>query len=136
MSASNAVSGFGSKFAYDVSGTFTDLAEILSISSPSLKGDTADVTQMDSPDGFKEYIPLLADGGEVTLQLNFIPSQTVTLAGFFRVKKTYKITTAAGDTWIFDAIITGLDGAHPHDGKVTQSATFKVTGKPVFAWND
>jgi hypothetical protein len=135
MAASNAISGFGSTLGYQAGtdGTYTTLAEITNISPPNMKVDTADVSTMDSPDSFKEYIALLADGGEVTVQLNFKASITTTITGLLRLKKTWKITLPDSSNWVFSGILTGLDGAIPHDGKVTQSFTLKISGKPTWS---
>ena len=49
--------------------TFTTVAEVLNISGPSLSRDTIDVTTMDSPDEWIEFIAGLNDVGEITFDL-------------------------------------------------------------------
>ena len=135
MSASNAISGFGTTLGYQAGtdGTYTTFAEITNITPPAIKGDTAEVSTMDSPNGYKEFIGTLIDGGEVTVSLNYKASQTVTVAALVNVKKTWKITINDGSNWVFSGLLTGLSGAIPVDGKVSQDWTIKVTGKPVFS---
>ena len=133
MSASNAINGFGSIIAYesDTPGTYTDFAEITSITPPAIKGETADVTHMASPDGAREFIATLIDGGEVTFGLNYRGAQADTLLGFLRTKKNYRITLPNADTWTFAGIITNISGAIQLADKITQDVTLKVSGKPA-----
>src|SRR5687767_14592043 len=49
------------------------IAEIVSVTPPSLSRDAIDATHSESPEKWREYIPGLRDGGEVTLEMNFIP---------------------------------------------------------------
>src|SRR6185436_920891 len=55
------------------SGTFVAVAEVKSIGGPSLSRDAVEATHMESPDDHAEFIPGLANGGEVSLVLNFRP---------------------------------------------------------------
>lgn len=46
---------------------------VADISGPEVSIDTIDVTTHDSPDKFNEFVPGMADGGEVTFDLMFDP---------------------------------------------------------------
>jgi len=137
MAASAATSGFGATFSYlstDPS-TYTALAEVLSITPPSISVETIESTHMGSDDGFREFIAALKDGGEATVQLNYVESsatllQTLVLAGM----ETFKITLAGASTLIFSGIPTAfaIDDV-VIDDKMTMSLTIKVSGKPVYA---
>lgn len=136
MAASAATSGFGATFAYlstDPS-TYTALAEVLSITPPSISVETIESTHMASDDTFREYIAGLRDGGEVTVNLNYVESsatllQTLVLAGI----ETFKITLAGSSTFIFSGIPTNfaIDDV-VIDDKMTMSLTIKVSGKPAY----
>jgi hypothetical protein len=136
MAASAATSGFGATFAYlstDPS-TYTSLAEVLSITPPSISVETIESTHMASDDTFREYIAGLRDGGEVTVTMNYVESsatllQTLVLAG----SETFKITLAGGSTLGFSGIPTefAIDDI-AIDDKMTMSLTVKVSGKPVY----
>jgi hypothetical protein len=136
MAATAAVAGFGAVFAYlstDPS-TYTDLAEVLSVTPPSISVETIDATHMASDDGFREHIPSLKDGGEVTVNMNYVEAsatllQTLVLAG----KETFRITFPGSSTYVFSGIPIAFSFDDVViDDKVAMSLTIKVTGKPVF----
>lgn len=135
MAASAATSGFGATFAYmSAADTYTALAEVLSVTPPSISVETIDATHMASDDGFREFIASLKDGGECSVTMNYVESsatllQTLVLAGF----ETFKITLAGGSTLIFSGIPTAfaIDDV-VIDDKMTMSFTIKVSGKPTY----
>jgi hypothetical protein len=137
MAASAASSGFGATFSYlsTAPSTYTALAEVLSITPPSISVETTDVTHMGSDDGFREYIASLKDGGEVTVNMNYVESsatllQTLVLAGL----ETFKITFAGSSTYVFSGIPTAFTfNDVVIDDKMAMSLTIKVSGKPVYA---
>ncbi len=53
--------------------TFTAIAAIETIGGPQLKTTMLDVTTLDSPSGFAEFLPTFKDGGEVPFTLELIP---------------------------------------------------------------
>lgn len=118
------------------SGVFSSVGEVLSISLPSLSKDTVDATHMESADAFREYIPGLKDGGEVSVEVNLVPGSATTtaaLADFASdVVGYYKIIFPDDTEWAFAAICTGFEGEAPLDDKMTATFTYKVTGKPAF----
>lgn len=137
MAASASVNGFGTTFSYlstDPS-TYTALAEVLSVTPPSISVETVDATHMGSDDGFREFIASLKDGGEVTVNLNYVEAsatllQTLVLAGM----ETFKITFPGSSTFIFSGIPTAFAFDDVViDDKVAMSLTIKVSGKPVYA---
>ncbi|WP_426041504.1 phage tail tube protein [Brevundimonas sp. TWP2-3-4b1] len=135
MAASASVNGFGTIFAYEsATSVFTALAEVLSVTPPSLNVETAETTHMGSDDGYREYIATLKDGGEVTVNLNYVEAsatllQTLINAGI----ETFKITFPGSSTFTF----TGIPTAFAFDDvviddKIVMSLTIKVTGKPTY----
>lgn len=136
MAASAVVSGFGTIFSYLSTNpsTYTDLAEVLSVTPPSISVETIESTHMGSDDGFREFIAGLKDGGECTVNMNYVESsatllQTLVLAGV----ETFKITFPGSSTVVFTAIPTAFSFDDVViDDKVAMSLSMKVTGKPVF----
>src|SRR6185436_4037195 len=55
---------------------FSELSEVVSIGGPQEKADEIDVTHLRSPSGYREFIQSFKDGGEVPLELNFLPGDT------------------------------------------------------------
>ncbi|MPZ58437.1 MAG: hypothetical protein GEU91_18480 [Rhizobiales bacterium] len=135
--ATEAAIGHGTIFAVLTTppSTFTDIAEVTSITPPSLARDAIDATHMNSPDQWREFIGGLKDGGEVSIELNYVPGSatSVLLIGEIAqaAERTYRITFTDTTTWVFDGIMTGFESEVPVDDKMTATATFKVTGEPV-----
>lgn len=115
------------------------LAEITNISGPGISFDTIDATHYTSTDHFKEFIAGFGDGGEVTIEGNFIPGDTDGQVAFITdaFAKTVRevIVTLSPSattlTWTFDALVTKLDFAQPMDNKLGFTATLKVSGVPA-----
>ena len=131
---------FGTQFQRGDGGgpeVFTTIASVTKISPPSPKRDTADVTAHDSPNGYKEVIGLLREGGEVTIEINFRPSvHGVLLADLDdELPRSYRVIfpDPTTTTWDFKAVMTGFENDAPHDGKLTGKVTFQISGKPTLS---
>ena len=140
MAATEADIGYGAIFKVGNGGspteTFTDFgAEVTSITPPGYSRDALDATHMASPDKFREYIAGLMDAGEVSMDLNYVPSTgDAFVAALIAGKQNYQIDFPdANVTFTFSAICTAYQPTAPVDGKMTATATFKVSGKPVLS---
>lgn len=135
-----AMIGHGSAFSIQNNNsppTYDLIAEILGIKPPKLSQDAVDATHNQSPDKFREFIPGLRDGGEMSVGFNFVPasaSKTKLLAAFMAGVIACKIAypDSPSTEWLFNAICTGLEFDDPLDDKLTGTATFKITGKPAY----
>lgn len=107
--------------------------EVTSITPPGYTRDALDATHNASPDRFREYIAGLMDAGEVQLEIAYIPSVTDALiAAVLAGKANYQVATPDDTvTFTFSAICTNYQPTAPVDGKMTATATFKVSGKPT-----
>lgn len=124
--------GYGSKFAIYNGSAYIDVAEVTNITWPGYSRDAVDATHMASPNTFREYIAGLMDAGEVSVEINFVPSATdVIVAAMVAGVGQFQIEHVSGMKLQFSAIVTGYEAAVPLDDKMTASATFKVTGKPT-----
>jgi len=132
----SAVSAFGALLNWDA----VDLAELTSISGPSESMSPIDVTSHDSASGFREFVAGLHDGGEISLEGNFIVGDTT---GQIAMHDDFQATTvktwilkfpgwASGPQFTGSGYITAMSFDFPFDGKISFSATIKITGKPVF----
>jgi len=124
-----AIIGSGTTFSGAALGA---LAELLDVSGPEVSVSDVDATSMGSTDNFEESIPGLANGGEVTLELNFLKASVTALYAAIRVVDTFTITLPDGSTNVFSGYLKGIGQKTPVKDKITVSATFKVTGKPAF----
>lgn len=130
--------GYGAKFELEnapASGVFVRIAEIDDITPPSPKADQLDATNMDSPNGYKEFILGMTDPGEVKLSMNLVPgspSETLLLAAqASRAAYAAKITFPGAQVWAFQALVIEYAPAVPTDKKMTATVTAKVTGSVV-----
>jgi predicted secreted protein len=137
--ATEARVGMGSRFEIGDGAdpeVYTQLAEVININPPSMSRDALDATHMLSPEQWREFVPGLKDGGEVSVDMNFIPGgagETQIMANLAADNTAnYRITFPNGVSWTFAAFCTGFEPSVPHDDKMSATATFKVSGKPTF----
>lgn len=139
MSTSASI-GHGSAFKRSSNGTsggtFTAVAGVKRIGPPSLSKNTHDVTDMDSPERWMEFISGLKDGGEVSLDVEFDPDGTDVTNWLADINSDtagyYQVVFPDATSWGFSAHMTGLEADDPHDDVMTASVTYKLSGKPGF----
>lgn len=113
---------------------FTPIANVTNITPPGIERETYDVTAHDSPDGWREFIGGLKDGGEVEIELNYDPREHDVLVSDFEdsAPRNYRIVFPGTlGQWAFKAIMSGFESEAPHDDKLAATVTFKVSGKPT-----
>ena len=135
---------FGTILTYGDGGSpteiFTKIASVKDLDGPSLSRDTIDVTSHDSVSKYREFLAGLKDGGEVTFDIEFDPSDT-THAGTNGLMKMFEddepvhfqlITTVAATTgywgFTFSALVTGFEPSMPVEDSLKASVTLKITG--------
>ncbi|GHF73915.1 phage tail tube protein [Streptomyces thermodiastaticus] len=114
--------------------TFAAIANVTSVKGPEIERETYDVTAHDSPDGWREFIGGLKDGGDVTLTVNYDPREHDTLIADYADAdpRNYKLVFPQGlGTWQLKLILTKFSQEAPVDDKLSAEITFKVSGKPV-----
>ena len=118
---------------------FTAIAELIGLSGPGLSLDTVESTHTESLNAAKEYIAGLKDGGEVSVDLNFLPgnaTHTALIADWAaRTLRNFEIVWPdTGSTkWSFSAFVTNYEPSAPIEDRMTASASLKITGVPTFA---
>lgn len=120
---------------------FTTIAEVMDISGPSLALNTAEVTSHDSG-GWKEIIGTILDAGEVSFDINFVPTNATHSQGaglisdmLARTLRNFQIVfpDSGSTTWEFAALVTGFEPSAPVDGALTASVTLEISGQPTLA---
>ncbi len=142
---SDAISAFGTQLQIGDGGSpeaFTTIAEVVSFSGPGLALDTEDVTNHQSPGGWEESIGTILRSGEITLEINYVPTSPTHDAATGLLAKmaarsvdNYKMIfpDTGSTTWSFAALVTGFEPDAPHDGKLAASVTLKPTGQMTLA---
>ena len=139
----SAISSFGTLLKIgDGGGTevFTTIAEVLDISGPGLSLGTEDVTSHSSTGGWKEKVPTLLDAGQVSFDVNFVPTGATQSysAGLVKdmvnkTKRNFQIIfpDSTTTTWSFSAYVVGFEPSAPVEGKLGASVTLEITGQPT-----
>jgi hypothetical protein len=125
---------------------FVAVLEDIKLTGPNQKLDTKDVTHMQSPNGYKEFIAGLREGGEITFEGNYIPksaSQLASLSDFqagtvsnWCIALAREVVAGAltGKTmgiWSAAGLLIALSPSEPVDDRMTYTGTIKISGKPV-----
>lgn len=123
-------SAFGTALLHDGSA----IAQISSLSGPSLAADTVDVTTHDSTDAWEEVAVTILRTGELSLELVYDPAIHNALIALYESKAAESYELQFPDdsytAFIFDAYITAFEPSAPVDGALTASMTVKITGVP------
>lgn len=111
----------------------TTITEVVSINGPSGSATVIDVTDLSS--AAKEKTMGLADEGQVTLEINYIPDlavhETLRLARANKTLKSFLITftdTAPASWFMFDGYVTGFAVTAGVDQVLKASVTIEITG--------
>lgn len=118
-------------------GVYAKIGDTRDINGPGLTRDTHETTTRDSPNGYKEFIGGLRDGGEVTVDITYSKTgsaYTDLLADFHEnTAHNYKLKFVDGTSreWQFAALVTGMPLQAPLDDKLSLTVPMKITGKPV-----
>lgn len=118
---------------------FTTIPESMKIGCPNCKFDLLDVTSHDSAGQFKQYIPGLSDGENVTDELNWVPTNTIHTQirtdSYARTLDAWEIIFPGGGTGAqiaFNAYIVGIPPVADIGQVLRATITAKVTGLPVW----
>lgn len=142
-----AVSGKGTTFGIQTSivssqPVYTNVAELKTLDFSGSKNDSEDVTNFNSAGRFKEFIPTLADAGDISISGNYIAGdtgQTAFRAAFASAAVlSFQITlpfqagqTTQGETWVFTGFVSELDNTVQYDKVLSWTAKVKITGVVV-----
>jgi len=114
----------------------TAIAKLTSIGAVGVTREMIDATSHDSADGYKEYIPGLIDTAELPIEgiLNKADDgQTALLTDLEAgTCDSYTIEGPTGNAFKYDfsAYVTAYNaGPFNYDGKITFSASLKISGK-------
>jgi hypothetical protein len=125
--------------------SFAAVPEITSLSLGGTKVDIIDTTNMDSPADavtgliFREKLGGLADGGEVSFSMNFLPTSTAQIAfraaidGLLHNFQIVLPAGAGGGTFSFAGFVSGFDNDFAIDKQLTASGKITISGPTSFA---
>ena len=116
------------------------IAELSKIGPVGKSRELIDVTNLNTSGGYKEFIGGMRDGGEVSVEGNFIAGDTNGQMGLQtdfdgETAQSFVLTfpTAITATWTFSAVVTKFETDFEVNNKVPFRSTLKITGAPVLA---
>ena len=121
------------------SSSFTSIPEVTKLSGPAIKFDLLDITSHDSVGGFREFLPGLCDGDNVSADLNWMPGNTVhkalRVASYARTLDWFEIVfpDTTDNTVIMEGYVTYISPKADIGAILTAALTIKVTGMPVWS---
>lgn len=139
-----AINANGTLFQRSTDGgtTFNTIPEVARVNAPDVKTDLQDVTTHDSPGGFREYLPGLKDGDQVSAEMFFVFANTIHVGirtdAYAATKRFYREVFPGGsgpdeDTVKYEAYVTGFPPQADIGNPLRVTGSFKVTGMPVWA---
>lgn len=136
--------GYAKHIAYSSDGgsTYTNVAKTTEVKLPERELGTAEITNDDSPDFHKEYLPALYDPGTVSFSYIYTAAQYKALETIYQLAsdtstrasatKTWKVTFPDGSTAVFDGFMTKHDLPMALEDAVTVEAELQVSGQMTF----
>jgi len=136
MAATAVKTGFGSTLKKGA----TAVAELKSISHAGHKLNFSDASNMDSPDGYEEFIAGLGSGGQFVCEGNYLNTGgQATLLTDLQAKTKASWAVVMGPpgspvvTITADCYVESLEPSAKYNEPLAFSATLKITGKPVYS---
>jgi tail tube protein len=134
--ATQAKIGYGTVFQTDYTlaspTVWVTMSEVNAVALPPLSRDAIDASHECAPDEWRTFVTGLNSGGEITVAMNFVAAQYVTLQNEFATKTTKprRILFQNGAYVIFNATLTSLDAPVTVSDKIVTTAKFKIDGEP------
>ncbi|XUU60642.1 phage tail tube protein [Erythrobacter sp. HA6-11] len=94
--------GWGGQFHLHNGSTLVAIERIDSLSPPEDIADEHEVTSLESPNRYKEYIPGMIDAGEITIEVWHVPNSTT--------DQLFRAAKAAADTRPWKIVYPAADG--------------------------
>ncbi len=136
MPASVASKGYGSTLGHSVDGVaYTAVAQTVDLSGPEPEVGEVNITNNDSPDNTKEYLPGMIEPDELEFEVIYKKTQAATLYGLFGNGIVYfwQITYPDNSNWKFKGFLNAFGTEAPtEDEAIRNTVGIKLTSKPTF----
>lgn len=125
--------GMGTEFQRHDGADYVTIANVFGIDGPGFTREVVEITTYDSPNGYREKIGGLRDGGQITFSLNFQRSEFLTLKGDFEndeaVQYQVVLPDSANTTLSFDGLVIDMPLTIPEGDRVTVDVTIEISGE-------
>ena len=134
--SSDATPGYGAQLGYSTTGSdYTNIAQTVDLTGPEPEVGEVGITNNDSPDNTKEYMPGMIEPGTQEFELIYKKSVCNTLYGMFGNGITYfwKLEYPDGSSWTFKGFLKSFGTEAPtEDEAMKNTIGIKLTNKPTF----
>jgi hypothetical protein len=131
--------GHGFVLAYADAGTstsYTTIADVKSITMPSMEVTDVDITNLDSANYTKEFTAGLIDPGEISFTVSYDESQSNTLYGLLRQSKKFRVTATDSATYAVAGYVKTFGFPQVEsESELTNEMVIKVNGAPTVTTN-
>jgi len=131
----NSVFEKGNTADYATASTWTAIAtgvNVEKIKPPMPKAKVIPATHLARANEFEDFIAGLADGGEMTLTVQYDKTANLAVYALYRTTNAYRVKYSDNSGWKFNGFITDFGDQEIVNGDIIRTdITFKVTGKPV-----
>jgi predicted secreted protein len=139
--------GYGSHLATAGSGgtsagPFTNVGQLKKFAFNGLKADFDEITNLDSPSIFKEWMKTTVDGSDITFDgvLNPVDTPTQQLLSNIATSGStalwwWQITTTDGSTFKFQAYVAEFKFGAEYNKAITFSGSLKIVGNITTVWS-
>jgi predicted secreted protein len=135
--------GYGSKLASGgtTGSPYVNVAQLKKVNFSGLKADFDDITNLDSPTIFKEYMKTVVDGDTVQFDgvMNPADPTTQSLLANIAIPGSaalyfWKITLTNGSTLVFTGYVQDFKFGAEYNKAITFSGTIKIVGNVTATW--
>jgi hypothetical protein len=135
--------GYGSHFANGgtAGASYTNLGQLKKFSFNGLKAEFDDITNLDSPTIFKEWMKTLVDGSDFAFEGVMNPADPTLQALLSNLATAgsaalnfWKITLTNGSTLVFTAYVADFKFGVEYNKAITFSGTLKIVGNVTATW--
>jgi len=133
---------YGSTVEWGTDGsTWANVAEVKSLAVPEVQQDYQDVTNLDSPNGYREYIPGLKDAGEIAVNCGYTSDvydtafdyQTNGTLVYFQVTLPMETgQSVSGDVFDFTAYVRPTLETNDVGEPIGMVLNLRISGAPGF----
>jgi len=126
--------------------SYATVGQVKDVNGPNIARGEIDVTDHDSEDGYREFLPGLVDGGDVSFDIGFDKTDTAQIGGpgtgllgdmeqdGCTLPAWKLIMKACSGTayWLFSGFVNAFGMQNPVEGEQLASIGIKISGKPTF----
>ncbi|WP_158963910.1 phage tail protein [Chachezhania sediminis] len=132
---------FGSTTKWGTDGsTWADIPECKGIAVPTIEVDYQDATHLQSPGGFREYVPGLKDQGSITLPCGYSSAGYAQAHGYmmagtlvhFQTTLPKETGQATGDVFEFTGYVAPQLESNEVGDIIAMNLVVRTTGQPTF----